>query len=147
MTIAEKLTEIYYKLENWHKSKLSKEDANQYHERLLMSGNIITYVKEGELIGYLEYFRINYEQWGRLVCGETIGALEENIKDGKIAYINNMWIAEGERGAEAFDFLGRLFLSRCIDCEYFTTFRRLKKSQPVKVYTREDIFKHFKIGE
>lgn len=147
MMIVNQLTNIYLTKENWHVNKLSKEEADQYHERLLMQGNIITYVKEDKLIGYLEFYRINFDQWGRLVCGEKIAVLEENILDGKIAYINNMFVSEDERGLEAFNYLGRLFLSKCIDCNYFTTFRRLKKSQPIKVYKREEIFKHFKIGE
>ena len=142
--IAQALTKIYHEKEHWHKNKLSVEDANKYHERLLMNGNIITYVLDGELIGYLEFWRITYEQFGRLVCGDTINAMAEDLLTGEIAYINNMWISEDYRGGEAFNTLAKEFLFKNVDCQYFSTFRPFKNHKPIIVYSRADLYKFIK---
>lgn len=112
-----------------------------------MQGNIITYIKNGELHGYLEFFRINFEQFGRKVCDLPIYALEEDILNGNIAYINNMWINPEDRNGDAFHMLAAMFLARNKDAEFFTAFRRLKKSEPVKVYRREDLIRFYSKGD
>lgn len=137
----EEITNIYLNSEWWHRYKLSEEQANEYHERLLLQGNILTYVVAGELQGYLEYWRINHEQFGRLVCGKSVYVYDEDILSGNIAYINNMWVSPG--GA-AFDMLVAMFLAKNQDAEFFTAFRRTKKHQPVLVYNREDFIKWHK---
>lgn len=139
--IIEQLTNIYLTRETWHANKLSEEQANEYHERLLVQGNILTYVESGELKGYIEYWRLDFEQWGRLVCGVPVYAFDENITDGEIAYINNMWVAEDSK---AFDMLVAMFLTKNQDAEFFTAFRRTKKHQPVLVYDRNDFLKWHK---
>lgn len=144
MTIIQKLTNIYLEKENWHKSKLSKEEADHYHERLLMNGNILTYVTNGELLGYLEFWLIDFSQFGRLVCNQPIMTDTENLLNGNIALINNMWVAENERGALAFDMLAAMFLARCNNAEFYCAFRRVKRHQPIQVYSRAEIMKHFK---
>ncbi len=144
MNIIQQLTHIYLTKEDWHKIKLIEETANQYHERLLLNGNILTYVKDNELIGYLEWWGISYEQFGRLVCGQPIYTDTEDILNGKIALINNMYVEESDRGGDAFNMLAAMFLARCKDAEFYVAFRRTKRNQPIQVYNREEIMKHFK---
>ncbi len=144
MTIIEQLTSIYHNLEHWHKAKLSVEQADEYHERLLLNGNIITYVVKDELIGYLEFWRLTHTQFGRLVCGIPILTDKENLLNGPIVVINNMYIKEGERYGEAFTMLSAMFLSRNKDAKFYVAFRRVKRNQPIQVYTKEEILKHFK---
>ncbi len=144
MSIIDQLTRIYEKLEWWHRQKLSTEDANDYHERLLLNGNILTYVVDGELVGYLEFWLISYEQFGRLVCGKNIATDTEDILGGNIALINNMWVDENHRSGAAFEILAAQFLSRCKTAEFYVAFRRVKRHQPIQVYTRDEIMKHFK---
>lgn len=143
MSIIKQLTAVYHNLEWWHKQKLSTEDSDAYHERLLLNGNILTYVVKGELIGYLEFWLISHEQFGRLVCGQSIATDAENILDGNIALINNMWISEDHRSGAAFEILAAQFLSRCKTAEFYVAFRRVKRHQPIQVYTRSEIMKHF----
>lgn len=58
MTLAEQLTDIYYKEEYWHKSRLSFADALEYHKKRLENGDIYTYEENGEVLGYYErYFK------------------------------------------------------------------------------------------
>jgi hypothetical protein len=130
-------------LEHWHTKKLSVDEADKYHERLMLNGNILTYIIEGELIGYLEFWLISFEQLGRLVCNQAVFC-DENLLDGNIALINNMWIKEDERGALAFEVLAAQFLSRCKHADFYVAFRRTKRHQPIQVYSRSEIMKHFK---
>ncbi len=143
MNISKQLTHIYLNQEDWHRFKLPEEEANQYHERLLMQGNIITYVENDELLGYLEFWRINFEQFGRLVCDVPILTDVEDITTGNIAYINNMWITPDKRNGHVFAILGESFLYQNKDAKFFATFRRQKYSYPLKVYSREDLIKFY----
>jgi hypothetical protein len=131
--LAEQLTFIYQHVETWHKKKLSNAEANLYHERLLMQGNIVTIVEDGVLKGYIEIWRINYEQLGRLMCGETIFAFDENITDGNIAYVNNGWIAEDYRNIDMARKLEKKFMEKFKDCKYISR-KRQKYSESFKVY-------------
>lgn len=144
--IIEQLTHIYETQEEWHKNRLSHEEANAYHERLLVNGNILTYIIKDEIIGYLEFWLIDYNQFGRLVCNQPILTDIENLLDGNIALINNMWISEKDRNGKAFNTLAAQFLSRCKSADFYVAFRRVKRNQPIQVYTRDEIMKHFKRG-
>jgi hypothetical protein len=141
--IAEQLTFVYLNLENWHKVKLNKEESNKYHERLLMQGNIITYVTDGVLEGYLEFYRINYEQLGRILCDIQLGD-NEDLLTGNIAFINRMWIKEEFRNTRIFNTLGALFLERNKDAHIFATIQQHKHHKPFQVYTRDELIKFYK---
>lgn len=144
--IVESLTDTYLNKENWHKNKLSKEQSDEYHERLLVQGNILTYIKDGELVGYLEFWRINTEQLGRIVCGIPVYTDEEDILSGNISFINNMWINPDNRHSNVFEVLACMFLSRNKDSEYFVAMRRLKHSHPIQVYRRDELIKLYTRG-
>ena len=131
--IAQALTKIYLEKETYHKNFLSVEDANKYHERLLMQGNIITIVENDELVGYIEVWRINYEQLGRLMCGKTIFAFDENITDGNIAYVNNGWIDEGYQNTEISKKLEIKFLEIFKSCDFIAR-KRHKYNEAFKIY-------------
>lgn len=144
--IPEQITFIYLNLETWHKHKLPEAEANAYHERLLLSGNILTYVIDGMLIGYVEYWRINTEQLGRIIIGQPILTDTEDINSGPIAYINNMFILEDHRGGEVFEVLASMFLVKNSDAETFVACRNLKHHKPVQVYTRADLIRLYTKG-
>lgn len=144
--IIEQLTNIYENKENWHVNRLNHDDANEYHERLLVNGNILTYIIKDELIGYLEFWRLDFEQLGRLLCGDSILTDKEDLLNGKVAYINNMWINYEYRNGLAFNILASMFLSRNKDAEYFIAFRNLKHNKPIQVYKREDLIKFYTKG-
>lgn len=144
--IANQLTQIYESKESWHKTKLSHDEANLYHERLLVNGNILTYVIKGELKGYLEYWRLTPEQLGRLIIGDPIFTDVEDILSGPIAYINNMWIDEEYRNGDAFEILGTMFLVKNKDAEVFVAFRNLKHNKPIQVYKRDELIRLYTKG-
>lgn len=146
MSISKQLTHIYLTQEKWHKNKLTVEQSNEYHERLLVQGNIITYVVAGIVVGYLEYWRINTEQLGRIIIGQPILTDKEDILNGPIAYVNNMYIDVNYRKGEAFEMLANMFLVKNKDAQVFVACRNLKHHKPVQVYSRADLIKLYTKG-
>lgn len=138
--IVRELTNIYLEKEFWHKKKLSIEDSNKYHEKLLMQGNILTYVKDDALVGYVEVWRINYEQLGRILCEKPFFVFDENITGGNIAYIHNMWIAPESRMILVKKEIFRDFISKFSDCE-FLFLRRVKWNYMFKVYPMKNFIR------
>lgn len=144
--IPEQLTFIYLNQETWHKKKLSEAEANIYHERLLLQGNIITYGKDNVLVGYIEFWRINADQLGRIIIGDPILTDVEDIVSGPIAYINNMFVLEESRRGEAFEMLGSMFLAKNSDAEVFVACRNLKHHKPVQVYKKDELIRLYTKG-
>lgn len=137
LNIIEQLSFIYLHLETWHKNKLSEVEANLYHERLLLQGNILTYVREGVLVGYLEFYRINFEQLGR-VCCELQLQDTENLIDGNIALVNRMWIREDYRFTEVFNMLVAMFITKNKDAKHYITLQHHKKHKSLQNFYRKD---------
>lgn len=131
--IIDQLTDIYLNKETWHKNKLSKEEADEYHRRLIMQKNIITYIEDKKLIGYIEVWKINFEQLGRLICEIPFFVFDENITDGNIAYISNMWISPDHRFNLVNKRIVKDFFNRFSSCEYMLL-RRIKWNYAFKVY-------------
>lgn len=122
---------------------LPRAEALEYFERLMINGNILTYVKDGELLGFCEFWRVDYSQFGRLCCNITL-AHDEDLLNGNIALITRMYIVPDKRNSEVFMTLAAQFLSRNKDCTHFAAFQQQKIHKPVQVYTRDQIIKHFK---
>jgi hypothetical protein len=123
---------------------LPHEEAVAYFERLMMNGNIITYVKDGELLSFLEYWRITDSQFGRLCCNETLSH-DENLLDGRICLITRMWIIPDLRNGEAFLNMGREFLNKNLTATHYAAMQFHKPHKPLQVYTREQILKHYRM--
>ncbi len=122
---------------------LNHEEATEYFERLMIAGNILTYIKDGELLGFCEFWRINESQFGRLCLNMTL-THGEDLLNGNIALITRMYIAPDNRNGEAFMMLASMFLSRNKDCTHYAAMQFRKKHKPLQVYTREEILRHYK---
>ena len=137
MNTIKQLTKIYLEKEFWHNSKLSEEEANEYHERLILNGNILTYIVKGELIGYLEFYRITTEQFGRVCCNLQLSH-EEDLLNGNIALVNRMWIKEENRHSHVFDMLVAMFIARNKDAEHYVTLQHHKRHKSLQTFYRKD---------
>ena len=145
MTIVEQLTEIYLNEENWYKNeKMPKEEADKYHWKLLNDGNIIT-ISDGDILcGYVEHWRISFEQFGRIICGESFSGYHENISNGQIAYVANTYIRPEYRNSTTYKMLRDRFLDVNRDCTHFVGEARRKKSAPIKVFKREQLLERIR---
>lgn len=144
MSIVEEITHIYETVMPKNPIMLSHEEALAYFERMIMRGNVITYVVDGELHGYIEFWRIDYTQFGRLCCNWTL-AHDEDLNNGNICLITGMYIKSDLRNGETFLYLGRTFLEKNKDATHFVAHQYQKKHKPLQVYSRSEVLKHYKI--
>ncbi len=143
----DQLVKSYFQNETWIKNKLTPEEAWKYHEKLYSQGNIIVYQELGVMLGYVEFWRINYEQFGRIICQEPFSAYIENVKDGNIAYVANVWIEPKFRNTTIIKTLKLLFFKRNFDADYFVGEAIRKHTNLVKVFKKEELTsKLFKEG-
>ena len=142
--IIEQLIDVYHREEWWHKTKLPKAEAYKYFDRLLNNGNIVFESYNGKLLGYVEFWRLNFEQWGRLVCQAPFHPFDEDIVSGYIAYVANTWIDEEHRQSKVYKVLKLKFFKENYLCDYFVG-RALRKtqSQPIKVLRRNRMLKKY----
>jgi len=136
--IITQLVEIYYKEEWWQKNKMSHEEAYKYHEKRLNDGNIVCYIEDEKVLGYYEVWCVTYEQWGRMVCGELVG-FNEDVVSGNVCVVNNVWIDKSLRRGKVFKSLMKDFYKKHCHCDYYVGHALRKKTQPIKVFKREDL--------
>ena len=134
MSIIKQLNHLYYTEETWTTNKISNEEITKYHQRLYDSGNIIVYRELGVILGYVEVWRINFEQFGRLVCHVPFSAYLENVKDGNIAYVANTWIDKNFRRSYVTKYLKDEFFKQNQHCDFFVGEALRKKHKPIKVF-------------
>lgn len=145
MEIIDQLWDIYSREEHWHRYKEPKESIDRYHERLIENGNIIT-LSDGELLlGYCEFWRLDYEKFGRIICGEHFSAYHEDVQSGYIAYLANTFIRPEHRNGSVYKMLRNRFFEANSHCTHFVGEARRKKSAPVKVFKRSDIMRLNKV--
>ena len=116
--ITEQLVDIYQNLVPLHKSKLSIEDSHKYFNKLLDSGNIITLSDKGNVIAYVEFFRILPSQL-RKILDNNFYTFDENITDGYICYINDLFIYENYRNTSVIRYLTHILFKKNENCDYF----------------------------
>lgn len=145
MIISKIIAKIYDEITLESPCKIHGQEALDYFERLIMNGNIITYIQDGELLGFLEFWRISYEQWGRICCYISL-AHDEDLLSGNICLIANMWIKPDLRNGETFLHLGRTFLEKNKDATHFAAQQHQKVHKRFQIYTREEVLKHYKIS-
>lgn len=142
--LVEQLLDIYYKGEWWHKTFLPPEEARKYFTHLLDKGNIIIYEINGKILGYVEFWRINYEQFGRIICGEEFSAyLEEVTNNGPICYLSNIWINPDFRNGSVLKLLRGMFFFANQNMDYFVGQSKTKKSEPIKVLRRPEFMSKY----
>lgn len=139
-SLVSQLTKTYINFEDWHgEEKLSQEEADKYHEKLLGQGSIIT-VQDGYfLCGYTELWLINYEQFGRIICHERFSAMDEDVVGGNVSYVANVWVHPDYRDKGVLKLMRNRFFDKSKHCKFFVGQALRKKTQPVKVFKVSDI--------
>ena len=143
MTILKQLIKIYKEL---HKDTLllSNEELVEYYGKMLENGRIEYVLENGELVGFMESWRLTYEQLGRVVCWKDFNAVEENVKDGDIAFISDVWVKKNERDGTTFELLLQGFKDSNKDAHSYISKRH--KGKYIRVYNKVNGFK-LKKGE
>lgn len=127
----DQLADLRMKHEHWREDKLNL--VQQYFDYMLKLGLIITYEEEGKVLGYLEYWRINYETLGKIVADVPYDPFELDLKEGPVAYVANTCVLPGDRKTEVFANLAKEFFKLNKDAESIIG-RRQKRRYPITVY-------------
>ena len=136
--ITGQLVDIYLEKESYHERKLSREEAVKYFTRLLENNNILFYEHEGQVLGYVEFWRINYEQLGRIICKQPFSAYLEDITNGDICYLADIWIDPDYRDGKILKIFKLGFFQRNYNCKFFVGEPIAKHKNTVKIYRRSD---------
>ena len=147
-SVIEQLVDIHYKYENWIKNKLPVGEAHYYHLEMIQRRNIVwVHDKQNKVLGYCQFFRLNFEQWGRMVCHAPFYDLDENTTDGNICVVNNVWIHPDHRRSNVFIQLKELFYQENHHCEYYVGLAERKSANLIKVFKKSELrSKLFKEG-
>ena len=95
--IIPQLIKIYMTEEWWHKQVLSLEESWKYFKFLITKDKIICKVVDDKVVGYVEFFFVTPAQVEKL-NNENFFTFNENIDDGDVCYINNIWVDDSYRG-------------------------------------------------
>jgi len=146
MKLVDELVRIYLNEETWHQTKLSEAEAKAYYEVALTKGRVLAYQSEdGELLGYVESWLIDFGQFGRILCHLPFDISREDIQSGPICYVAGTWIKPSERGFKAtiFKYLVSQFFRQNFHAEFFVGEARRKKTAPLKVLKRTEAIKKY----
>ena len=129
-------------------SILNNEELFKYFETAIKKGRILIKTDDaGEVIGYVESWRINYEQLGRIVCGLPFHIADEDIETGPICYLTNTAIRPDYRMTGLHKVLRVEFMTQNFMCKHFVGHARRKKHEPLKVFDRQSFYDKYNGGK
>lgn len=132
-----------YENSNHHWGKISKDEAYRYYLYITNNDSVLTYYYGNTLIGYLEYWILDFEQLGRLICYTDFNIYEEDIAYGPICYVSDIWSKDAIRNKGLFKTMKRDLLLKNPGQDFIVgeSFRRQR--HPCKVYNRDEATKRW----
>lgn len=118
-----------------HQEIINYELCN-YLVNIIVKDRILIEWDARGIAGFMEYFRLDETQFGRIVLGDVFNIIEEDITEGPIAYMANVCVRHDLRGAETFKKLQRRFFSENADARYITGTKNGKRYKPIAVFKR-----------
>ena len=106
---------------------------------LLEQGRLVWHREEERVVGVVESWRLDFDQWGRKVCHEPVDIHTENIITGPVCYFANVIILPGHRTSGVVRILRDLFFHQNRDAEFFVGLALRKKTQPIKVFRASEL--------
>ena len=147
MDIVKQLVDIYFNEETWHNEIMSLEEAIRYHLLLLSKDQIICYIKDNRIIGYLEYWKLNLSQLERLFNNgvDSIEHPYDDIENGNILYISNLWVSELNKENRITKKLIKQMFIRNLDINYACGYEN-KYNRNSRIFKNRSIYKGEKDG-
>ena len=134
------LVNIHREHESWQKSNLSRVELQHYFAVASMKGRLCIVQVSGQVLGYVESHRLDFEQLGRVACSKPFHLLEEDIENGPIAYLSNMCIVPNFRQGWVFKELTKRFFTLNETADFFVGREIKKKHQPMKIFKRQETY-------
>lgn len=135
----QQLVDLYYE-EPFQESLLTQAQAERYFAHMLSAGCVATSSRDGQLVGYIEYWRISYDLFGRLLCNAPINIYEEDIVTGPVAYVADIYIKPQYRQTSVMSELKYKFFKDTINCDYFVGEAKRKSVGMVKTFSRQEAY-------
>jgi hypothetical protein len=141
----------FYRKHNLVECPLSDDAFCAYFIALDHRKNLIVeWDYEFEITGFIELWRINYEQLGKIMVHGLIDASEEDTTSGNICFLANLAIHPDYRGnREVYRILRNRFFKENYSCEFFCgdsrrrmhhhTFNLYKRSEIMDKYLTEGV--------
>lgn len=131
----------FYRKYNLVESGLSDDELEEYFHIVDKKGNLfIERDAGGRIIGFCEYWRINFEQFGRILCDGLIDARVEDTSSGQIAFVANVAVHPDWANGHLFTVMKNRFFTRNYHCKYFCgDSRRKKHHHTINVYKRNEL--------
>lgn len=141
MITARKLAEFYHAYDPIHEGD-NMEQSTALMQHLLDRNRIIAQLEGDEIIGFVESWRINFEQLGKTICypGYAKDFKDWDINNGNICYLSNVVIHPKWRFKEVYKYLKNEFFIQNYACEFFIGQAYRKRHQPLKVFTRQEFY-------
>ena len=136
----------FYRDYNLIESGLNDQELCAYFIALDHRHNLIIELDwEHDIIGFIELWRITYEQLGRIMVHGLIDARAEDTSSGSICFLANLAIHPSHRGDKSLDRLLRnRFFKENYGCEYFCgDSRRRIHHHTFNIYKRSEIMSKF----
>lgn len=126
-------------------SALSDEALCAYFIALDHRKNLLVEVDyEFEVIGFIELWRISYEQLGKIMVHGFIDARDENTTDGPICFLANLAIHPAHRGGPVASILRHRYFKENYTCSYFCgDSRRRAHHHTFNIYPRTEIMSKY----
>ena len=144
MNIIDQLVKIYQDNELGNYGLLTDLETERYYSNMLATGRLQTIVDHNNLVGFIESWRVNFEQLGRIVCWTNFSALKEDVTKGEVAWISDIWVSKYRRGdGEITKQLIEMFKEANQDASYFLS-QRVKtdgKAKYIRVYDKANGYK------
>ncbi len=120
--------------------KLSYAEAHRYFLRVYTEGLISTVYSNDTLTGYVEHWRITFEQFGKLICNAPFCIYEEDLDTGPLAFVRDIYILPEYRQRSAIQELKYKYWIANKHCDYFCGQALRKRTQPVKVFKKQQAY-------
>ena len=141
MDIVEQLVKLYFNDELYTKS-LTELEARRYYSKMLAHGRVQVYLDKCNVIGLIESWRLTYEQLGRVICWTEFDALEEDVNQGDVLYISDIYIVPHKRNNGVLKILMKMLEESNQTAKYGVSRRvKLDKVKYYRVYDKEVAWK------
>ena len=145
--VIEQLNRIYYEEETWIENKVSMEEIGKYHKIALERGNIFYAVKDENIVGYCETWRIDFDQLGKIVCNVKMDIDTEDTVSGNIAFVCNVWIHRDFRKKNVIKLMRDKWYMDNSHCDYYCGHAQRKKVGLYKCFTKDKLVSNLFKGE
>lgn len=100
---------------------------------------------EFQIIGLTEFWRINYEQLGRIVVHGSLDAREEDTTSGEIAFVANTMVHPEHKNQGIFESMKVKFFLANYTCKFFAgDSQRRKHHKSFNIYPRTELISKYK---